>query len=211
MGKERKARTWSRSASPHPSGVADLVFHDVDEDRWRDLEMLFESPGGPKYCLCMVWRVTPPEASGRDPRSRKAALRRRVRHGMPVGILGYLKSVPVAWASIAPRPTYRRLGGPDDLPDSPEQVWSLVCFFVTRRLRGSGLKKQLLAAAVDQARRRGATVVEAYPVDPGSPSYRFMGYTADFRAAGFREVARAGIRRHVMRLRIRGPRNRTRR
>ncbi len=150
----------------------------------------------------MVWRATPHEARRRDRRSRKAALRRRVLQGVPVGILGYLNGDPVAWASIAPRPTYRPLGNPDDLPDPPERVWSLVCFFVTRRLRGHGLMRRLLAAAVEQARRRGATVVEAYPVDPGSPSYRFMGLTPAFRAAGFRGVARAGTRRHVMRLRL---------
>jgi hypothetical protein len=44
--------------------------------------------------------------------------------------------------------------------------------------------------------------VEAYPVDPGAPSYRFMGYTTTFKAAGFREVVRAGTRRHVMRIRL---------
>jgi len=46
----------------------------------------------------------------------------------------------------------------------------------------------------------GATVVEAYPVDPGSPSYRFMGFVDAFAEAGFQEVGTAGLRRHVMRL-----------
>jgi hypothetical protein len=41
--------------------------------------------------------------------------------------------------------------------------------------------------------------LEAYPVDPESPSYRFMGYVETFRAAGYREVGRAGSRRHVYR------------
>jgi hypothetical protein len=43
-------------------------------------------------------------------------------------------------------------------------------------------------------------VVEAYPVDPDSPSYRFMGFADLFETAGFREVGRAGKRRHVVRL-----------
>ena len=51
-----------------------------------------------------------------------------------------------------------------------------------------------------EARAKGATVVEAYPVAPDSPSYRFMGFVPVFEAAGFREVGRAGIRGHVMRL-----------
>ncbi len=48
-----------------------------------------------------------------------------------------------------------------------------------------------------------ATVIEAYPVVPDSPSYRFMGFVPVFAAAGPREVGRAGIRRHVMRLHVR--------
>ncbi|MBM3949771.1 MAG: GNAT family N-acetyltransferase, partial [SAR202 cluster bacterium] len=52
----------------------------------------------------------------------------------------------------------------------------------------------------EHAKGNGAAPVEAYPVDPGSPSYRFMGFTTAFTAAGFREVGKAGTRRHVMRL-----------
>lgn len=60
--------------------------------------------------------------------------------------------------------------------------------------------RRLIGAAVEHARTRGATVVEAYPVKPDSPSYRFMGFIPSFKTAGFREVGRAGTRRHVMRL-----------
>lgn len=100
----------------------------------------------------MVWRATPQEARRRDGRSRKAALQRRVWRGVSIGILGYLDGEPVAWVSIAPRPTYRRLGGVDDPLDKPEKVWSLVCFFATRRVRGHGLMTRLLTAAVEARR-----------------------------------------------------------
>ena len=62
------------------------------------------------------------------------------------------------------------------------------------------MTRRLIGAAVDHARENGATVVEAYPVDPTSPSYLFMGFVGTFEAMGFREVGRAGTRRHVMRL-----------
>jgi GNAT superfamily N-acetyltransferase len=88
------------------------------------------------------------------------------------------------------------LGGVDD---SDEGVWSVVCFFVPRPYRRKGLMQGMLAAAVRTARRHGAKVLEAYPVDTGSPSYRFMGFVPLFRAAGFRHVGRTGTRRHVMR------------
>lgn len=177
-----------------------VTFHAVELDRWGDLEQLFESRGGPKNCWCMVWRGNPEER--RDKASKKAALERRVREGVPVGLLGYLDEEPVAWCSIAPRPTYRPLGGIEREGEAGDAVWSLVCFFVTRRLRGRGMKIQLLEAAIEHARERGAKVVEAYPVDRDSPSYRFMGFVNAFEAAGFREVGRAGSRRHVMRLEL---------
>ena len=180
--------------------MTDIAFHEVDRGRWSDLERLFESRGGPKHCWCMVWRATPGERKAVGGPNRKVALQRRVEVSVPVGILGYLDGEPVAWCSIAPRPTYRRLGGAQDPGDDPEKVWSITCFFITRRLRGVGLTKRLIEAAVANARARGATVVEAYPVDPDAPSYRFMGFVPVFEAAGFREVGRAGTRRHVMRL-----------
>ena len=178
-----------------------LTFREVDRGRLHDLVTLFESPGGPKYCWCMVWRATPDEAKRTDGASRKAAFTRRVKQGVPVGILAYLDGRPIAWCSIAPRQTYRDLGGAAE--QTEENVWSLVCFFVTRGYRGQGMLARLIGAAVEHARERGATIVEAYPVDPDSPSYRFMGFVAAFERAGFIEVGRAGTRRHVMRLELR--------
>jgi hypothetical protein len=43
-------------------------------------------------------------------------------------------------------------------------------------------------------------VLEAYPVSPDSPSYRFMGFVPAFEARGFAPAGMAGTRRHVMRL-----------
>jgi GNAT superfamily N-acetyltransferase len=176
-----------------------LVFHAVDQDRWPDFERLFEGRGGPKSCWCMVWRASPEEGRRTDGASRKAAMAGRIAGGTTVGLLGYIDGEPVAWCSVAPRSTYRRLvddGGSD------EEIWSIACFFVVRRLRGRGATRRMIAAAVEFARSKGATVVEAYPVDPDSPSYRFMGFVPVFEAAGFCEVGHVGKRRHVYQLKI---------
>ena len=179
--------------------MEDLEFHPVDRGRWSDLERLFEARGGPHYCWCMAWRPMPKGASRQDRAAKKQALQATVTRGAPVGILGYLDGEPVAWCSIAPRDSYRDLGGPADGPGS---VWSIACFFVPRRLRGRGMTRQLIAAAVEHARRMGAAVVEAYPVDPDSPRYRLWRLLGTFEAMGFRSVGRAGTRRHVMRLAV---------
>ncbi|MGB0085171.1 MAG: GNAT family N-acetyltransferase [Rhodomicrobiaceae bacterium] len=175
-------------------------FREVGHDRWDDLAALFESRGSPKSCWCMVWRATPAEAKHSDGRSRKAALHSRVANGVPVGILGYHEETPVAWCSIAPRSSYRRLGGPEDFADDPHAVWSLVCFFIKRAFRGQRLSDELLKAAVAYARSKGARIIEAYPVDPDSPSYRFMGFVDLFQKFGFKKIGRVGTRRHIMRL-----------
>jgi hypothetical protein len=179
-----------------------LHFRAVDRSTWADFERLFEARGGPKYCWCMAWRVTPEEARRHDGPSRKKAMRQRVQAGVPVGILAYRDGQPAAWCSIAPRSTYRPLGGPAETPG--ENVWSLVCFFVPRSLRGQSLVPELIREAEDYARRSGATILEAYPVEQASPSYRFMGQVDWFRKSGYREVGRAGIRRHVMRKKLAG-------
>lgn len=103
----------------------------------------------------------------------------------------------MAWCSIAPRETFRKLRDDQNLAETG--TWSITCFFVQRNHRKSGLSAQMLAGAVEYAKSHGAKVVEGYPVDPESPSYRFMGYVPLFAHGGFKKTGSAGSRRHVMR------------
>ena len=176
-------------------------FRPVTTANWRDFEAFFEAPGAPKHCWCMVWRRSAEEARLRGGPDRKRQMKARIDRGVPVGLLAYLGNTAIAWVSIAPRGSYRNLGGPPPKPG--ETIWSLVCFYVSRAHRGDGLSRRLIGAAVDHARENAATVVEAYPVDETAPSYRFMGFAPVFAAAGFTETGRAGTRRHVMRLTLR--------
>ena len=184
---------------------ADLTFRAVDAATWGDFERLFEAPGGPSYCWCMPYRATPAENRRLDRGTRKEGMRARVMAGVPVGILAYADREPVGWCSIAPRPTFPR-PNTSTVPGAARaddwSVWSLTCFFVPRRLRGNGLASRLLQAALDYARAQGAAAVEAYPVDPDSPSYRFGGLRPMFQTAGARELGPLGRRRHVVRIEL---------
>ncbi|MDR3474878.1 MAG: GNAT family N-acetyltransferase [Devosia sp.] len=180
--------------------AAALTFKPVDRSTWGDFEHLFKGPGGPKFCWCMVWRATPEEGRGTTGPVRHEQMQARIERGVPVGLLAYERDAPVGWVSIAPRETYRRLGGPAAQPG--EVIWSLTCMFVPRKRRGQGMAHRLIAAAVAHARGAGATVLEAYPVAENAPSYRFMGFVPAFARAGFVEIGMAGTRRHVMRLRL---------
>ena len=174
-----------------------LEFREVDAGLWADLEGFFKARGGPKHCWCMVWRPMTSEDRRSGAAAKESYLRRLAHDGVPIELLAYLDDEPVAWCSIGPKSTFERLGGPTD---DECGTWSITCFFVHRTLRGAGMTRRLIEAAIEHARTKGAIAVEAYPVDPDSPSYRYMGYVGTFGSMGFREVGRKGIRRHVMRL-----------
>ncbi len=181
----------------------DFEFQPLTPERWPDLVKLFEHHGNPGYCWCMTWRAASAEYQRLTSTGRKRALHSLVQSHVPTGILAYRNDEPVGWCSIAPRETYTRLEKSTTLrrvDDHP--VWSVVCFFVRRDLRGQGLALRLLRAAVEYAAGQGARLVEGYPVEPGQ-SYQFMGSLAIFKAAGFREVARAENDRLIVRKKIR--------
>jgi hypothetical protein len=65
--------------------------------------------GAGKSCWCMAWQESAAEAKQRDGIHRRAQIKARVGSGTPAGLLGYLGGQPVAWCSITPRETSRRL------------------------------------------------------------------------------------------------------
>jgi len=178
---------------------SDFEFQPLTHDRWPDLVKLFEHHGNPGYCWCMTWRATSTEYKALDAAGRQRALHSRVEAHIPIGVLAYRVSEPVGWCSIALRETYARLEHSTTLKRLDDQpVWSVVCFFVSRSLRGQGLALKLLQAAVKYAAEQGAQIVEGYPVEPGQ-SYQFMGSPSIFKATGFYEVTRAANDRPIVR------------
>ena len=193
-----------RDAPPKKPGK--LQVREVTAARWDDFEKLFGARGSPNYCWCMAWRASQQELKtkneGTAGAGRKALMKKRIGDDVPVGLLGYLDQQPVAWCSLAPFDTFRGLRKTGEA-EATERIWSITCFFVRRDLRGSGLAKQLLAAAVRHARKKGAERLEGYGVEPGSPSYRHMGFVSMFEQAGFEDAGPEGTRRHVMQLPLR--------
>ncbi len=171
-----------------------LTFKAVDKSNWDDLEKLFESRGGPHSCWCMVWRNMDKGKDRSKKSDKKSSLKTYVDNKLPIGLLCYDNYDPIAWCSIAPRDTYRKLGGIKKL----KNVWSLVCFFVKREYRKKGLIKKLIEQAELYAKKNGAEYIEAYPVEKESPSYRFMGFKKTFKDLGFEFKQKAGNRRNVM-------------
>jgi len=170
----------------------------VDKNNWNDFEALFQSKGILSNCWCMAWRMTKDELKNNNSVCRKDFIRERVWSNTPIGLLAYIDNEAIAWCSIAPRETYQRLDGDESI----ENVWSIACFYIKKEFRDKGLINLLIDNAKEYAKRNGAKYLEAYPVNPDSPSYRYMGFVNTFEKAGFNFIKKVGTRRNVMTCKI---------
>ena len=194
--------------------MGSVEIHPVTPDRWDDLVALFERPGPrggtpiPGNCWCMGWREDLPLR-----RLRRDGMRELVVGGKRPGLLAYEDGRPVGWVAVAPRDEQERLRRSrlvkDDAVDGT--AFAITCFYVDRDVRGDGVSSALLEAAVDDARGRGATAVDAYPKADlprharaggrAEENESFRGRRGAFERRGFvrvREVgARLVLRRHL--------------
>jgi len=156
----------------------------------------------------MAYRVSgtagaPPRGMTRA-QANRSALKALVDAGHPPGLIAYRGRVPVGWVSVGPREDYAKLRrspvmkAVDDKP-----VWSVICFVVPSEHRGQGVARALLHGAVAYAKKRGAKLVEAYPVDkPARANDQDMWFGAKsmYDKAGFEEVARRKPQRPIVRV-----------
>jgi GNAT superfamily N-acetyltransferase len=184
-----------------------LKFRAATPARWKDIETLFGERGACGGCWCMAWRL--PTAAWRAGKGagNKRALKKIVLSGKAPGVIAYLGRQPVAWCAVAPRETYGMLARSRVLkPVDDHPVWSVSCLFVLKSYRRRGVSVELLKAAVEFARRKGARIVEGYPIQPTMPKtpdpFVWTGVPSAFRKAGFTEVLRRSKSRPIMRYSI---------
>jgi len=133
-------------------------------------------------------------------------MKKIIESGEVPGILAYAHGEPIGWCSVGPRENYpalersRILKRVDDQP-----VWSIVCLFIARPYRKTGVLAKLLSAAVEYAGKNYVSIVEGYPFelkDGGAPwadAFVWTGLASAFRTAGFVEVLRRSPTRPIMR------------
>jgi GNAT superfamily N-acetyltransferase len=180
------------------------TFSPLTPDRWSDLESLFGPKGACGGCWCMYWRLSRKEFEAQKGEINRLALRTLVEKGVTTGILAYFDDKAVGWCGMGPReqfPTLKRsniLKPVDDLP-----VWSINCFYISRPFRKLGITKKLIESAAAYAQHEGASVIEAYPVEPKGNKipdvFPYTGLLSAFIQAGFTEVARRSVTRPIVR------------
>jgi len=205
--KARKARAPAKR--PTAEAAPRLTVLPLTPERWPDLEAIFGARGCSvaRGCWCMAYRrsgAQPPIPPGvTRAGANRAALKALVDDGRPPGLIGYRGKVPVGWISLGPRDEFARLErSPVMKPVDEKPVWSIICFVVPAEHRGRGVAHALLRGAIAYARKQGATLVEAYPVDKRGRSAddaMWFGARSMYERAGFKVVARRKPTRPVMR------------
>ncbi|MGB2769860.1 MAG: GNAT family N-acetyltransferase [Candidatus Zixiibacteriota bacterium] len=189
--------------------IRDLEFHPLTIDRWKDVESLFGERGACGGCWCMWWRLKRPDFERQKGTKNKAALKKIVKSGQVPGILAYSKGKAVAWCSLGPReafPALERSRVLKRIDDKP--VWSVVCLFIAKEFRKKGVSAAILKAAVAYAKKKGARIVEGYPIEPKKDrwpdAFVWTGLPSAYLKAGFKEVHRGSPTRPIMRRYIKG-------
>jgi GNAT superfamily N-acetyltransferase len=194
-------------------GSAALQIVPATPERWGNLVRLFGRSGAYSNCWCTWWRQAGSgfaDGCGNAGAGNRALLQSLVEGGQEPGLIAYRAGEPIGWVSVAPRGEFGRilrsrvLGPAGPPPAADDRTWSVVCFWMPRPERGRGLATALLHAAIAHARSRGATQLEAYPVDAGDkrrpPNALFTGPLSLYRRAGFVEVERRSPSRPIVRL-----------
>lgn len=198
---------------------AALTIRPLTPSRWADFESIFAARGCSvaRGCSCMFYRETGRQAVPAGMRLadiRRKKMRALCDAGPPPGLIAYQDGQPVGWVTLGPRRNFLRLARSSVMkPVDDAVVWSVVCFVVPAEFRHQGVAAELLRGAIDYAARRGARILESYPVDratPGRDEDLWFGVKSMFDQAGFVEVARRKPRRPVMRLALASARPRKR-
>ena len=194
--------------------VPDLRIVPVSEAPWGDVVRVFGTRGDPARCWCQYYKVSNKEWNTAGREKLEQLLREQASEGLRgPGLIAYAGGEPAGWCAIEPRPRIPRIltskvakFGRQE-PDDDESVWAITCVVVRVGHRRRGISAALVLAAVEEARKGGARVVEGYPVDTSGKSTSssaklYHGTVSVFEAAGFRIAAKPTTRRAVVRLEL---------
>jgi len=205
--KPRRRRAIHIGVGPFgDTGGMTLTTRLLTPETWDDFAALVEANNGVwGGCWCMAFH---PEGvgAGHTPEGNREAKRRHVALGTVHQVLVYDGDRCVGWCqfgrpaelpNIKNRRAYEQ--GAGDPPD-----WRIGCIFTNPKDRGKGVAAAAVAAALDEIRRAGGGIVEAYPEQTeGRPplrgAYLHTGPEELYARYGFTRARRIAKWRWVMR------------
>ncbi len=176
-------------------------------ETWDDFAALVEANNGVwGGCWCIGFH---PEGVGHGREGNRELKRRHVTRGTVHQVLVYDGERCVGWCQFGPpgevatiknRKTYEK-----DLAELPD--WRIGCIFTNAKDRGRGVAAAAVAAALDEIKRAGGGVVEAYPEQteerpPQRGAYLHTGPEELYARYGFTRVRKIAKWRWVMRTTI---------
>lgn len=200
--------------------MTNIEVHPLDIASFPDFETLFGPNGACAGCWCMFPRLRQKDYEAGKGDVNHQRMRELVESGATPGLLGYLAETgtggdarstenrtPVAWISLGPREEFVRWKNSKVLaPVDDKPVWVVVCLFIAKGYRRTGISVEMLKAAGEYAKSQGATILEGYPTDPAGKkkpdAWVWTGLQSAYEKAGFVEVARRSPSRPIMRLNL---------
>lgn len=181
--------------------MVEIRIEPASPERFDDAQHALSGGGDGRGCQCQWWTLTNADFQRTPIEQRAELFRDEMAESVAPGLIAYVDGEAAGWVRVGPRTRQVRLGRTKNFTaasrepwDDPD-VWAVTCFVVRREHRGLGLNARLLEAAVAFAKRHGARLIEAYPLDPDAGSKKsssalFHGVVSTFRDAGFTEVGR---------------------
>jgi GNAT superfamily N-acetyltransferase len=145
----------------------------LSKDTWTDFVALMLTDSQCSECWCLNHREPAGCPTGIVAQQKMLQFTTENRVG---GLLAYQDQECVGWIAVDP---IADLVGHDCQPTGKLNEWSIHCLFIKDGFRGQGISKQLISAAIQFAKSKGAKLVSAFPI-PEENRSRFPVNEAEF-------------------------------
>lgn len=162
-----------------------MIIKPLTLDLWSDFCALMSSDSQSADCWCLNHRQNAGCPTGIPAQARMRDLTEQGRVG---GLLAFTERECVGWISVDP---LSDLVGHDCRSTAKPAEWAIHCLFIKDGFRGQGLSAQLILAAIECARERGACLISAFPI-PEQNRHRFPPNEAEF-SGRFSTYSRLGF------------------
>lgn len=145
----------------------------LTSDTWNDFVSLVQTDAQCSECWCLNHREPAGCPTGAAAQTKMQQLTTENKVG---GLLAYQDQKCVGWIAIDPM---TELVGHDCQSSGKPNEWSIHCIFVRDGFRGQGISTELIRAAIDFAKSKGAKLISAFPI-PSVNRNRFPANEAEF-------------------------------